>query len=478
MELGDALELIRTGPQGPGVGAFFDFAGTVVATTRAPRLSLGNTAGISDSLLLSGLSDAGPDRAQLSDAVLGRRMTESELAAIARRLFAGRLAGRIHPQIWELVRAHRAAGHTVVIVTSAFCFQVDAVAQALGADRVLCSRLEIRDGVSTGALAASIGDGDDKIAAVRDFVSDSGVVLSRSYGYAGVCSDAPLLRALGRAFLVNPGRRAERHGRALGWRTLDFRRPGRARTRRVLRTAYGLLAILGAAMAAMVTSAGRDRRTAADRMYAWISDAGLRAAGVRVRVTGSEYLKSRRPAVFVFNHQSQLDTLVIPHVLRAGFTGVVAGKVRRYPIFGPLIRMCGATFIDRVPGTDAMRALEPLVDGLRAGVSVAIAPEGQVSPTPSPLAFKKGAFHLAGAAGVPIVPIVIRNSWEILWRGSAFVTPGVIDVRVLAPIDVADAAPETIAHHIERTRNMYIELLDTWRGSASSGSLAHDVIER
>ncbi len=179
-------------------------------------------------------------------------------------------------------------------------------------------------------------------------------------------------------------------------------------------------------------------------------------------MTGAEHARAPRPAVYLFNHQSQFDMVVLAAVLGAGFTGIVKKEVTANPIFGPLLRFAGATFIDRSDTASAKAALAPVIDTLRGGLSLVVAPEGTRSRTPRVGPFKKGAFHIAMQAGVPVVPIVIRNAGEIAWRDSAVVRKGTVDVAVLPPIDVTGWAPENLDADVERVRRMFIETLLDW----------------
>src|SRR4029453_18458479 len=107
------------------------------------------------------------------------------------------------------------------------------------------------------------------------------------------------------------------------------------------------------------------------------------------------------------------------------------------PGFGQFFRLAGVAFIDRGNSAQIREALEPAVRKLRdEDTSLVIAPEGTRSTTPRLGRFKKGAFHLAMQAGVPIVPVVIRNAGERLWRGSTVIRPGPLDVIVHPPIPV------------------------------------------
>ncbi|MGY2060997.1 lysophospholipid acyltransferase family protein, partial [Nocardia gipuzkoensis] len=86
--------------------------------------------------------------------------------------------------------------------------------------------------------------------------------------------------------------------------------------------------------------------------------------------------------------------------------------------------------------------------------------------------FKKGAFHIAIQAGVPVVPIVIRNAGEIAWRNSAVVRKGVVDVAVLAPIDVRDWDPHQMDAEVERVRQLFVETLLDWPAPDADAALS------
>ena len=138
--------------------------------------------------------------------------------------------------------------------------------------------------------------------------------------------------------------------------------------------------------------------------------------------------------MFLFNHQSQLDVLILAKLLHGGFTGVAKKELANSPGFGLMFRLADVAFVDRARPRSGGKALEPAVQKLRDGISLVIAPEGTRSPTPALGPFKKGAFHVAMQAGVPIVPIVIRNSGELMWRGARTIHSGTVQVAVLPPI--------------------------------------------
>src|SRR5439155_517770 len=156
---------------------------------------------------------------------------------------------------------------------------------------------------------------------------------------------------------------------------------------------------------------------------------GTALAGVRLQVHGEEHLWSHRPAVFIFNHQSAIDMLLLCKLLRRDFVGVAKQEARRNPLFGPAFALAGTVFIDRFDRQRAIAALRPAIAALRAGTSLVIAPEGTRSPTPRHGPFKKGAFHMAMGAGVPIVPIVFRNALDALPKHGLVIRPATGGLR-------------------------------------------------
>ena len=186
---------------------------------------------------------------------------------------------------------------------------------------------------------------------------------------------------------------------------------------------------------------------------------GAALAGVDVRVVGEEHLWSQRPAVFTFSHQSGIDMLLIAKLLRRDVVAVAKQELRSNPIWGPVFALAGTVFIDRFNRDKAIDALQPAVDALRQGLSLAIAPEGTRSPTPRLGRFKKGAFHLAMAANVPIVPIVFRNALDALAKHALIVRSTVIEAVVHPPIATDTWTADNLDDKIASVRRLYLETL-------------------
>jgi putative phosphoserine phosphatase / 1-acylglycerol-3-phosphate O-acyltransferase len=106
-----------------------------------------------------------------------------------------------------------------------------------------------------------------------------------------------------------------------------------------------------------------------------------------------------------------------------------------------------------------MRTVE---DRAKNGLSILMAPEGTRLDTTEVGPFKKGPFRLAMAAGIPIVPIVIRNAEFVAARNSATINPGTVDVAVFPPISLQDWTVETLPEHIAEVRQLYLDALANW----------------
>jgi putative phosphoserine phosphatase/1-acylglycerol-3-phosphate O-acyltransferase len=207
----------------------------------------------------------------------------------------------------------------------------------------------------------------------------------------------------------------------------------------------------------------RSKREAFNVMGSVWGDVAASAAGIDLRVEGEDHLWSHRPAVFIFNHQSGLELILLLKMLRRDFTGIAKQELRRNPVFGPLFQASGVVFVDRTNTAKAIEALEPAVEALKHGRSLIIAPEGTRSKTPTVGPFKKGAFRLAMQAGVPIVPIVFRNVLDALPKGAVIVRPAVVEAVVLAPIDTSSWTLDTLDDEIEGIRAQYIQILEESR---------------
>ncbi len=133
-------------------------------------------------------------------------------------------------------------------------------------------------------------------------------------------------------------------------------------------------------------------------------------------------------------------------------------EIRRNPVLGPAFAFAGVVFLDRFDPQRAVRALEPAIDTLHAGIAIAVAPEGTRREGLG--RFKKGGFRLAMAAKVPIVPIVLHDAGDVLPRGAWIMTGGDVHVTVHPPISTDGWSLEELDGRIEAIEQLYRETLE------------------
>jgi len=165
----------------------------------------------------------------------------------------------------------------------------------------------------------------------------------------------------------------------------------------------------------------------------------LLVTGVRVRTRYQTQLDPHTPYVFMSNHQSHFDVLAAVAALPAFQLRWVAKKeLTNVPVFGWALRHSDHIIIDRSNHVQTIKSLRAASEKMRGGLSVIIFPEGTRGPGDGTmLPWKRGGFVLALDAGIPIVPIAVEGSADVLGRRGWQVRSGAIDVVVGTPIPVA-----------------------------------------
>ncbi|KAI1261182.1 hypothetical protein F5Y18DRAFT_402830 [Xylariaceae sp. FL1019] len=173
----------------------------------------------------------------------------------------------------------------------------------------------------------------------------------------------------------------------------------------------------------------------------------------------NKYLDTVRPAVFIGNHQTELDVLMLGCMFPK-YCSVTAKKaLKKVPFLGWFMALSGTVFIDRKNSKDARDAMAGAASEIqRKKQSVYMFPEGTRSYAKEPtlLPFKKGAFHLAVQAGVPIVPVVVANYSHILHIKSFVFNGGKIPIKVLDPIPTTGLTPEDVDELARSTRELML----------------------
>jgi putative phosphoserine phosphatase/1-acylglycerol-3-phosphate O-acyltransferase len=465
---------IMASPPGPKIGAFFDLDGTLVAgftaviltQERLRRRDMGVgelismvTAGLNHQL---GRIEFEELIGKASGALRGRPL--SDLEEIGERLFHQKIESRVYPEMRELVRAHMARGHTVVLSSSALTIQVGPVARFLGIINTLTNKFETNEeGLLTGGVVNPILWGPGKAAAVQKFAGENGIDLKDSYFYADGDEDVALMYLVGNPRPTNPEGKMAAVAKRRGWPILRFTSRSGGGIGAQLRTLAGVGSVVPVAAGALgIGLLTRSRRRGVNFFTATWSQLLLTASGVQLNILGKENLTAERPAVFIFNHRNQADPVIVGALIRDNWVAVGKKELEGDPIMGTLGKVLDSVFIDRDNPTAAVESLHQVEERARQGLSIMIAPEGTRLDTTSVGPFKKGPFRMAMAVGIPIVPIVIRNAEIIAARNSTTMNPGTVDVAVFPPIPVTDWTLETLADRIAEVRQLYVDTLADW----------------
>ncbi|MDF2828580.1 MAG: HAD-superfamily subfamily hydrolase [Mycobacterium sp.] len=474
LRLPGSVAEIQASPEGPRIGAFFDLDGTLVAgftgvlmtqdRLRRRQMNVGEFIGMVQAGLNHQLG-----RSEFEDLIgKGARMLHgsslSDLEELGERLFVQYVEQRIYPEMRDMVRAHQARGHTVVLSSSALTVQVEPVAAFLGIDNILSNKFETdENGLITGEVKRPIIWGPGKARAVQAFAAENGVDLAKSYFYADGDEDVALMYLVGNPRPTNPGGKMQAVAMKRGWPVLRFSSRSGSSPVSQLRTVAGIASLVPAAAGALgLGLLTRNRRTGVNFFTSTWTRLLMTVIGIDLNVVGEENLTAKRPAVFLFNHRNQVDPFIAGRLISDNFTSVGKKELENDPLMGSIGKVMDAAFIDRDDPRAAVEGLQKIEELARKGISVMIAPEGTRLDTNEVGPFKKGAFRIAMSAGIPIVPIVIRNAEVIAHRNSTTFNPGTVDIAVFPPIPVDDWTNENLSERIAEVRQLYLDTLREW----------------
>jgi 1-acyl-sn-glycerol-3-phosphate acyltransferase len=157
---------------------------------------------------------------------------------------------------------------------------------------------------------------------------------------------------------------------------------------------------------------------------------------VKVKIEGMEHLNGKGPYIFMSNHQGSYDIFALLGHLPYQFKWLAKKELFSIPFFGWTMMAAGYISIDREGTRETVEAMNEAAQKIRDGMSVVIFPEGSRSPDGSIQAFKKGGFTLAIKSKVPIVPIAISGSRDIMPKDKLTATSGQIRILVDHPIEI------------------------------------------
>ncbi len=197
------------------------------------------------------------------------------------------------------------------------------------------------------------------------------------------------------------------------------------------------------------------------RIAMWTARAAARLGGVRVETAGLDRLDLSRSYIFMANHVSNADPPLLIPALPRRTSVLVKKELFRVPLLGRAMRMARLVPIDRANKEAAIASVRNAAGVIEAGIDMTVFPEGTRSIDGRLLPFKKGPFYMAMETGVPIVPVTVLGTFEILPKGRFSMRPGTATIvfhPALDPASFADrealiaAVREKIASALPRER--------------------------
>lgn len=155
---------------------------------------------------------------------------------------------------------------------------------------------------------------------------------------------------------------------------------------------------------------------------------------VKVEVVGREHLDSGTSYVFVANHQGAYDIFLIYGYLNHNFKWMMKKSLSKIPFVGEACRISKHIMVDRSSASAIHGTMVQAKRILKDGMSLVIFPEGSRTPDGKIKKFKRGAFALAAEFGLPIVPLTIDGSYDVMAKDSFNVKPGKIKLVIHEPI--------------------------------------------
>lgn len=179
---------------------------------------------------------------------------------------------------------------------------------------------------------------------------------------------------------------------------------------------------------------------------------------VLIDLKGREHIRKKQSYVIVANHQSAYDILVLYAKLGIDFKWVMKKEISRIPGVGFGSKAVGHIFIDRSSSKAAIKTINAAKSKIRDGTSVVFFPEGTRGRTRDMLPFKKGAFRFAFDLNLPLLPVTINGTKQILPSGSTNLLPGKAEIIIHPAIDIN-----------EYSQDHFQDLMDAARKAIESG---------
>src|SRR5712692_3258393 len=248
--------------------------------------------------------------------------------------------------------------------------------------------------------------------------------------------------------------------------------------RGVLRTLWtGFVAVLVTiplAFATLVVAMVRSNARLIDRIIRLWARSIVRAAGIDLRAEGTEAVDRQQRYIIIANHYSYFDIPCIFTAIPQPIRFMAKVSLFKIPIFGWAIGRAGFIPIDRKDRRKAVKSFEMAVDRIRKGNTVVVVPEEGRSRERAMRPFQRGGFLLALKSELPILPIAIDGTYEVLRAGAKRVTPGPVTIRIGTPIPTAGLTVKDKERLSKESREQIERMLFGGAASAAPPAAAAD----
>lgn len=175
-------------------------------------------------------------------------------------------------------------------------------------------------------------------------------------------------------------------------------------------------------------------------------------APVKVTITGRGNYSPHNAYVVVANHQSMVDIPAVHGFMGLTIKWVMKKELGSVPIFGGACKSLGCIFVDRKNPGDAIHALQLGQSRMSKKASTLFFAEGTRSRDGRVMPFKKGAFIFARETGLPILPITIKGSNDVLPSDTMDLTPGPVEIIVHRPVYLTNSDDTRLDETIQKVR--------------------------
>jgi 1-acyl-sn-glycerol-3-phosphate acyltransferase len=175
------------------------------------------------------------------------------------------------------------------------------------------------------------------------------------------------------------------------------------------------------------------------RVAVWGALVGAKMGGARIEIRGRENMQPGQNYIFMSNHVSNIDPPIVIPLIPGRTSVLVKRELFRIPLLGTAMKLANLVPVDRTNREAAIASIREATAVLKAGLHMAVFPEGTRSSDGRMRAMKKGPFYLAEESGVPVIPVTIRGSFEVWPKHRFTMKPGPVVLTFHPPISYAQA---------------------------------------